>query len=134
MNLIRKYKIYKLTGNLPSGKEGEAISFMKSILEDLTIFKHKDYPDCIYYINSEGDFIFEQDFKTNIFYIRYNNVWEVLETKYRMKDLDIQELIKYMAEEKFKHKIGKPQTLRRVVCKSVEEAYKELNNKNESNT
>ena len=108
MNLLRIYKISKITGIMPEGIECEIISFIKDILNNLTIFKYKDYPNSIFYMNSKGDWIFEQDNKNDIFRVRYYIIWKVLENKYNMKDNEIQDFIKHMVEEKLKQKISKP--------------------------
>ncbi len=125
MNLIRKYKISKLTGNLPEGKDGEIISFMKSILEDLTIFKHKDFPNSIFYMNSEGKWVFEQNYEFDVFCVNYIFVWKVLEKKYSMKYTDIQEFIKYMVEEAFKQKVSTPLNIATLPLIQLEEAFKQ---------
>ncbi len=108
MNLIRKYKISKLTGIPLAGLEGKIVSFMKGILEDLIPFKEETYPNSIFYMNSKGEWIFEQDNKYNVFCVRYDIVWNILEEGYSMKTSEIQEFIKYMVEEAFNHKVSTP--------------------------
>ncbi len=54
MNLVRKYKISKLTNKPLKGIEHEIIEFVHSWLKDLIPFKWKKYPLDIYYMNSAG--------------------------------------------------------------------------------
>ncbi len=125
MKLIRKYKISLITGIPLAGLERDCISFMKGILEDLIPFKEETYPDSIFYMNSKGDWIFEQDNKYDMFRVRYNLVWKVLSDNYLMKDIDIQEFIKYMVEEAFKHKVSTPTMKDSFRIYMVEEAFKQ---------
>jgi hypothetical protein len=67
---------------------------MKNILNDIIPFKHKETPDSIFYMNSKGQWIFEQDNKFDVFRVRYSIFWEVLVSKYSMKKIEIQEFIK----------------------------------------
>jgi hypothetical protein len=71
MNIVRKYKISKLINKPLEGVEGECIFFMKNILDDLIPFKMDEYPNSIFYMNSEGKWIFEQDYKNDVFRVRY---------------------------------------------------------------
>ncbi len=124
MNILRKYKISKLTGIIPEGKEVEAIKFMKNILNDIIPFKEETYPDSIFYMNSKGDWIFEQNNKYDTFRVRYNLVWKILKDNYSMKTSEIQELIKYQVEEDFKHKVSTPGIVENSCNTPVEGAFK----------
>ncbi len=108
MNLLRKYKISKLTGIPLAGTEGKIIKFMNNILKDITTFIDDKQLDIIYYMKDDDKWIFHQDFTRDKFYVRYDKVWVVLENKYKMKNSEIGEFIKYIVEEKFKHKISTP--------------------------
>ncbi len=124
MNILRQYKIYKITGKLPEGKEGEAISFIKGILNDIIPFKHEKYPNSIFYMNRKGEWIFEQDNRRNEFYVRYSTVWSILQNIYSIKYIDIQEFIKYMIEDIFKQKIAERLIAKEVFVVKVEDAFK----------
>ncbi len=68
MNLIRKYKISKIT-NIPlTGGEGEIIEFIHSWLKDLTPFKWNKRPDTIYFLNNKGEHVLAKI--DDIIYIR----------------------------------------------------------------
>ncbi len=125
MSIIRKYKISKITGIPLAGLESECISFMKGILEDLIPFKEENCPDSIFYMNSKGDWIFEQDNKNDVFYVRYDIVWSILQSEYNIKGSEIQEFIKYMVEEAFKQRVSTPSVEIIDVQTLVEEAFKQ---------
>ena len=66
MNILRQYKIYKLTGILPLSKEYECIMFLENIMNDLIVIKDKT-PTDIYYVNNKYEWMFQQDNKRNIY-------------------------------------------------------------------
>jgi hypothetical protein len=104
MNLIRKYKIHQLTPVL-SKRELEIIEFIKGKISNLTECEDTDYPNSIMYMNSEGKYILEQDNRNKRLYVRYEDFWKVLETKYNLKHDDIQSIIQSMVEIAFKRKV-----------------------------
>ena len=106
-NLLRRYKIHQITPVL-SKQELEIIDFIKNKINNLTEFKYSDYPDSLFYMNSEGECILEQDDKNERLYVRYYGFWEVLETKYKLDYIDIQFIIQGMVEIAFKRKVYTP--------------------------
>ena len=122
-NLIRKYKIHQLTPVLLK-QELEIINFIKDKINNLTEFKDIEYPDSIFYMNSEGEYILEQDDKNERLWVRYKEFWEVLETKYLLEYADIQSLIYYIVEEAFKRKVYTPGNSIGTYFTGVEQTFK----------
>ncbi len=125
MNLIRKYKISKILHQPLTGIEGEIIELNHSWLNDLIPFKMFEYTDSIYYMNSKGEYVLEQDNKYDRLWVRYKDFWSVLESKYLMKYKDIQILLKFMVEEAFKQKVATPTKEFASQFLEVEEAFKQ---------
>ena len=104
--LYRRYKISQLLDEPLSNKEKEIIEFILDKIKDLTIFIDDD--GCCNYMNSKGEFIFQQDEKNDILWIRHRDFWSVLEKKYSLNRDDIQVIIKGMVETTYKMKVGTP--------------------------
>jgi hypothetical protein len=105
-NLYRKYKISQLLDEPLHNEEKEIIDFISDKIKDLTLFI--DNGNYYYYMNSIGEFIFEQDEKNDRLLIRYDGFWSVLEDKYLLKYADIQVIIKSMVETTYKMSVGTP--------------------------
>ncbi len=124
MNLLRKLKINKITSVEFTEKEKEIIGFIKSILDDLIPFKYNNYANSMFYMNSEGKWILEQDDKSNRLWIRYDDFWGVLDKTFSIEYDDIKNLLKYMVEQAFKQKVSTPQWMNAELNKKAEEAFK----------
>ena len=74
-------------------EEETAESFFKGVLKSITkIEKRKSCDtDNLYFINN--DVVMLQDTETAIFYIGYNNIWSVLETRFGLNYNEIKELL-----------------------------------------
>jgi len=105
-NLYRKYKISQLLDEPLLGKDKEIIEFILDKIKDLTIFI--DDKNRHNYMNSKGEFIFEQDEKNDRLWVRYHDFWSVLEDKYSLNIDDTQYIIKGMVETTYKMKVGTP--------------------------
>jgi hypothetical protein len=103
-NLYRKYKISQLLDEPLSNEEKELVEFIIDKIKDLTIFIDNGN----YYMNSIGEFVFQQDEKNDRLLIRYDGFWSVLEDKYLLKYDDIQVIIKGMVETTYKMSVGTP--------------------------
>ncbi len=119
--LIRKYKISKILNQPVTGLEGEIILFIQFWLKDLIPFKMEHISDSIFYMNSAGLYVIEQNPKNKYLYVRWIGFWNVLESKYLMKYEDIQLLLKFMIEESFKQKLVDIE----YTCK-IEEAFRHM--------
>jgi hypothetical protein len=99
-NLYRKYKISLITNEGIASDEKEIIEFIIDKIKDLTLFiddigRHN-------YMNSKGDFIFEQNEKNGKLWVRREGFWEVLDDKYSLNYNDIQAIIKSIVETTYK--------------------------------
>ncbi len=124
MNLIRKYKISKLINKPLTGVETEIIDFIHEWLKDLIPFKMKAFQNSIFYMNSTGKFVLEQDNKNDRLWIRWEGFWYVLTSQYELKYTDIQILLKFMVEEAFKKELSTPLVKVQHLLLLVEEAFK----------
>ena len=71
----------------------EKEDFFLSFLNGCDIKITKDYPDSIFYLKNDK-VLFEQDFRSKHFKVRYSLVWSVLRNKYFMEIQEIQSFIK----------------------------------------
>ena len=105
-NLYRKYKISQLTNEGITSDEKQIIEFILDKIKDLTLFV--DEYGCHNYINSKDEWIFEQDEKNGILWVRNQDFWSVLMDKYSLNRDDIQVIIKGMVETTYKMRVGTP--------------------------
>jgi hypothetical protein len=121
-NLYRRYKISQLLDEPLSNEEKEIIEFIIDKIKDLTLFiddigRHN-------YMNSKGEYIFNQNEKNDRLWVRYNDFWEVLKNKYLLEYDDIQAIIKSMVETTYKMSVGTPLNEMYERCRWVETTYK----------
>ena len=121
-NLYRRYKISQLLDEPLLGKDKEIIEFILDKIKDLTIFI--DDKNRHNYMNSKGEFIFEQDEKNDRLWVRYHDFWSVLEDKYSLNIDDTQYIIKGMVETTYKMKVGTPLLFNLRLSRLVETTYK----------
>ncbi len=124
MNLIRSIKISKLGVAIPE-KDKEIIEFVKSMLSDLILFKYIDTTESMFYMNSEGKWILEQDNKNDMLWVRHEGFWNILEYKFSMSNENIRTLLKYMIEQVFKEKLSRPTFYQYRNMTRIEEAFKQ---------
>ncbi len=99
-NIIRKYKIYKLTDVIDSESK-EIYEFIKNILNELKLLHSEQYPNTIFYFFGEN-FYFSINIKESNLVIRHPDFLEIIENKYKLKINESLSLIKNMVKEKFK--------------------------------
>lgn len=76
------------------------------IMSKVTCLKKLDeYTDSIFYIINDSVYM-EQDLKTDNFYIRYGDFWEVFETKFDLNYEEIKELLRGLLEERLICKVN----------------------------
>jgi len=121
-NLHRRYKISQLLDEPLLDKDKEIIDFILDKIKDLTLFIDED--GCHNYMNSKGEWIFEQDEKNDRLWVRFKDFWSVLSTNYSLNRDDIQVIIKGMVETAYKMRVGTPYKYRNRNCRQVETAYK----------
>src|SRR6478735_5117708 len=124
MNIIRKIKINSLGMYEFNDSEKELLEFIKENMLNLKIIELKNYPDYIMYFNDKGENIFQQDLKTPWFYVRYNLIWKVFETKFNLNYKETSNLIKGIVEQAYKLQGVTPFFESKFYDKLVEQAYK----------
>ena len=94
---IEELKLFIQSIDSKENQNDERDKWFLSILKDLKVGEiHDNY---ILYYNSKNEYAFQDD-KNGRIWVSYCIIWKVLETKYHMKYVDIQEYIKDML---FKH-------------------------------
>jgi len=111
MNLVRKYKIHRLSPCL-NEKEIEIITFIESKIKGLKLVKKDDYPKSTFYVNSDDKFILEQDDKNGWLRVRHKDFWEVLEKKHLLKQTEIEDIMRYMVLMHLKFRASTPLTFK----------------------
>ncbi len=76
--------------------------FLTKSFGNLTQKKHKDYPDSVFYVDSENQILMEYDKKNERVWISYDNIWSKLERYFYLEYKDIQLIIKDWLEEHYK--------------------------------
>ncbi len=83
------------------------------------------YPDVAFFgFDLEGNFLFEYNEKTGVFWVSYVRIWSVLETEMKGKYTDVQKFIKTKVEEHFKLRDVAPFIMKRYHPVLVEEHFK----------
>jgi hypothetical protein len=60
------------------------------------------YPYSIFWLDKDGNYFFEYDFKKDNCWCSWEKIWRVFETEFRMKYEEIQAFIKIQVEQQFK--------------------------------
>ena len=103
MNLVRAYKL-KLLGIAIDPLHYEIIEFLNDKFNDLTKASYNTGLN-LYYFNFKNEYVFEKTYKNDLL-VRYENIWEVLEKKYLMSFENIQKILKFIIETKYKYVIS----------------------------
>jgi len=109
MNLVRKYKIHRLSPCL-NEKELEIITFIENKLKGLKPIKKDKYPKSTFYVNSDDVSILQQDDLNDILRVIYKDFWVVLQTKYLLNYPDTQDIMRYMVLIHLKFRASTPYT------------------------
>ena len=95
MKLIRKIKIYYLTGNCKDSKVKKIIKMFDDIFNNMVEYYSDDYPKSVFY-KYKGEIYFELDFKNDITRCRYKDFWRKFEKDFKLNYKEIKELTHYM--------------------------------------
>ena len=112
MKLLRKFKIYYLTGNYEDPKVKKIVEFFDEICNNLEEYYSDKYPKFIFYKYNDKLY-FELDLKNNKTWCRYEDFWQKFETEFGLNNMEIKWLTQYMLGIHLKRKI--PPTLQCVV-------------------
>jgi hypothetical protein len=81
------------------------------------------YPESIFMV-SEGEVLFEQDWKNNYLFCKYSKVWSLFESKFEYNNMQINDMISGILEEHLKNGILIPQLLDLMLGLTLEELLK----------
>ncbi len=126
MNLLRKYKISKITNTPLSDNDKTVLDFIQDILKDLTPFVHKEYPESIFLMNSKNKWILLHSPRFKYLGIRHDGFWQVLDEKYKLSNNDIESILKYLLEDVFKEKIYKTPEIFNFPIGNLDDVYKKI--------
>ena len=104
MKLIRKIKIYHLTGNYEDPKVKKIVEFFEGIFSNMVEYYSDDYPKSTFY-KYKGKIYFELDFKNGVTRCRYIDFWGKFETEFGLNYKEIKWLTHYMLGSFLKRKV-----------------------------
>ena len=102
MKLLRKIKIYHLTGNCEDPKVKKIIEIFDDICN--VEYYSDEYPKSVFY-KYKGKIYFELDLKNDITRCRYMGFWKKFETEFGLNSIEIRKLIQYMLGIHLKRKV-----------------------------
>ena len=83
-------------------KEKEMENLFLELVVDLKIkIDEKKYPNCVYLFKND-EFYFHFNLKNSSFYVAYDKIWSIFQSKFQLNYSDIQSFMKYMLEKHFK--------------------------------
>lgn len=68
---------------------------------ELTPKKHKDYPQSVFYVNSDNQVMMEYDKKNESVYIPYEYIWSKIESLFHLNYSDVQSIMKVWLVETY---------------------------------
>jgi hypothetical protein len=81
------------------------------------------YPESIFMV-SEGEVLFEQDWKNNYLFCKYSKVWSLFESKFEYNNMQINDMISGILEEHFKNGTLTPRRFKKSTLVQLEEHFK----------
>ena len=106
MKLIRKIKIYHLTGNIKNPKVKKIVEFF-NICNNLEEYYSDEYPKSIFYKYNDKIY-FELDSENNVTRCIYTDFWKKMH-EFGFNNMEIKELTRYMLKVYLKKPV--PQTI-----------------------
>ena len=104
MKLLRKIKIYHLTGNIKDSKVKKIIEIFDEICNNVEEYCSDEYPKSTFF-NYKGKTYFELDLKDGVTRCKYEDFWRKFETEFGLNYMEIKELTQYMLGIFLKRKI-----------------------------
>ena len=102
--LIRKIKMYFLTGNWEDPKVKKIVEFFDEIFNNMIEYYSDDYPESTFYKYNDKIY-FKLDLKDGFTWCRYKDFWKKFETDFELDYKEIKELIQYFFGMHLKRKI-----------------------------
>jgi len=81
--------------------------YLTKFFGNLTPKRYKDYPDTVFYVNSDNEIFMEYNKKNENFYISYSKIWSKLELYFPLKYNDIRLIMKDWLEEHYNLRVLK---------------------------
>ena len=104
MKLLRKIKIYHLTGNIKDPKVKKIVEFFEGIFSNMVEYYSDDYPKSTFY-KYKDKIYFELDFKNGVTRCKYKDFWRKFETEFGFNYKEIKWLTHYMLGTHLKRKV-----------------------------
>ena len=104
MKLLRKIKIYHLTGNIKDPKVKKIVEFFEEIFSNMVEYYSDKYSKSIFF-KYKGKTYFELDFKNGVTRCRYSDFWEKFETEFGFNYKEIKWFTHYMLKMHLKRKV-----------------------------
>ena len=104
MRLIRKIKLYYLTGKYRDPDVKEIVYMFDNIFSDIEEYISDKYPKSMFF-KYNNKIYFELDFKNDRTWCRYSDFWSIFKTKFGLKHQEIRKLTGYMLGMHLKRKV-----------------------------
>ena len=104
MKLIRKIKIYHLTGNYEDPKVKKIVEFFEEIFNNLEEYYSDKYPKSNFFKYND-ELYFELDLKYGVTRCKYADFWRKFETEFGLNYKEIKWLTHYMLDTHLKRKV-----------------------------
>ena len=82
--------------------ERVVIKWLNQHFGNLTLKKHIDHPNSVFYVNSDNEVIMEYDKKNENVYIHYDHIWSKIESLFHLNYGETQSIMKVWLEEAYK--------------------------------
>ena len=102
-SMLNNKEEIEIKNNFATKEQREVFNEIMSKISEIK--KSVDYPDSIFYMIGDKVYM-ERNLKTDIFYIKYSNFWSIFETRFKLNDNEISDLLRCLLEEHSKIKIN----------------------------
>ena len=76
-------------------------SYLTRFFGDLTIKARKDYPDSVFYVNSDNEIFMDHNKKNKVIWIDYDKIWSKLESLFYLKNGNVRLIMKDWLKEHY---------------------------------
>lgn len=90
--------------NKEKSKEERFLELIQGIDISRPIVDFEQYPSSMFWVDKDGNYIAEYDFKDSRFWFSDNRIWSVFESEFGLNYNEIQDFTKTMVEKHFKIK------------------------------
>lgn len=91
MNIIRDRPLFV----------NSVLRYLNMNFDTLKPKEHKDYPQSVFYVNSDNQVMMEYNQKIERVYIHYNDIWSKIESLFHLNYDDVQSIMKVWLEETY---------------------------------